>query len=53
MPTMVRLPESRSSEVFMIPWRSARLALVQAKLMAGDLGVVDTMQSFLAPGTNQ
>jgi hypothetical protein len=53
MPTMVRLPEIRSSEVFTIPWRSARLAFVQAKLMAGDLGVVATMQRFLAPGTNQ
>jgi hypothetical protein len=53
MPTMVRLPEIASSEVFMIPWRSARLALVQAKPMADDLGVVATMQRFLAPGTTQ
>jgi hypothetical protein len=50
---MVRLRVIRLREVFMIPRRRARLALVQAKLMAGDLGVVATMQSFLAPGTNQ
>ena len=50
---MVRLPEIVSSEVCTIPRRSARLELVQAKLMAGDLGVVATMQRSLAPGTNQ
>jgi hypothetical protein len=50
---MVRLWVIWLREVFMIPRRSASLTLVQAKAMAGDLGVVDTMQSFLAPGTNQ
>jgi hypothetical protein len=52
-PTMMRLPEVGSSEVFAIPWRSASPVLAQTVPMVGDLGVVATTQRFSAPGTSQ
>jgi hypothetical protein len=51
-PTMMRLPEVGSSEVFAIPWRSASSVLAQTVPMVGDLGVVATTQRFSTPGTD-
>lgn len=52
-PTVRRLPEFGSSEVYAIPWRSAWLTLPQPAPTDGDPGVVATTQRSATPGTSQ